>query len=284
MSDPTSPLEEFGGPRVDPRFKRRWAEARRAEGRRRLRILVGLSVVGVLLGGGFGLLHSPVFRVRNVVVIGNTHTPRAQVLVAAGLAAPDGTVLMVDAGPPGARRALEALPWVAVATFERRWPWTFVIKLKERQPVAGVVPNGARRAEDVVDETGRVLEVTPAPVASLPLIIGAQGAPAGSYLSPGAGLSRSDLDAMLAAAAAAPPALAERGLRLSYSGSSGLIGFLGSAKTVVLLGAASDLVPKLAVLEELASRVNLAGYSQADLTVPQRPALTPSPTGVLAAG
>ncbi len=283
MSDPTSPLEEFGGPPVDPRFRRRWAEARRAEGRRRLRIIVGVLVVALVLGGGFGLLHTPVFGVRNVVVIGDAHTPRAQVLDVAGLAAGDGTVLMVDAGSPRARQALEALPWVAVATFERRWPWTLVIKLKERLPVAGVAPNGSTRAEDVVDETGRVLEVTPAPVLSLPLIIGAQGAPPGSHVAPGAGLSQSDLDEMLAAAAAAPHALAERRLRLAYSGSSGLIGFIGSAKTVVLLGDATELAPKLAVLEELASRVDLAGYSQADLTVPERPALTPSPSGVLSA-
>ncbi len=283
MSDPTSPLEEFGGPPVDPRFRRRWAEARKAEGRRRLRILVGVLVVAVVLGGGFGLLHSPLFRVHNVIVIGNSHTPRADVLAAAGLTAQDGTVLMVDAGPPSARRALEALPWVAVATFERRWPWTLVIKLTERVPVAGLLLNGSSRAEDVVDKSGRVLEVTRAPMPSVPLITGAQGAPAGSYISPGAGLSQSDLNEMLAAAAAAPDTLAQRGFRLAYSGSSGLIGFLGSAKTVVLLGAASDLAPKLAVLEELASRVNLASYSQADLTVPERPALTPSPSGVLGA-
>lgn len=281
MSDPTSPLDEFRGPRVDPRFRRRWAEARRAEGRRRLRILIGVVAVAVLLGAGFALLYSPVFRVRNVIVIGDTHTPKAQVLAAAGLAAGDGTVLMVNAGTPNARRALEALPWVAGATFERRWPWTLVIRLRERVAVAGIVPNGSARAEDVVDESGRVLEVSPAPVPSLPLIIGAQGAPAGSYVSPGTGLTQSDLHQLLAAAAAAPRALSERRLRLAYSTSLGLLGYIGSDKAVVLLGDASDLAPKLAVLEELASRVNLAAYSQADLTVPERPALTPLPSGVL---
>jgi hypothetical protein len=37
------------------------------------------------------------------------------------------------------------------------------------------------------------------------------------------------------------------------------------------------LPTKMAVLEELASRVTLTGYSQVDLTVPERPALTPVP-------
>jgi hypothetical protein len=33
----------------------------------------------------------------------------------------------------------------------------------------------------------------------------------------------------------------------------------------------------LAVLEELATTVGLGSYSEVDLTVPQRPALTPAP-------
>jgi cell division septal protein FtsQ len=105
MSDTTSPLRQFDGPRVDPRFRRRWAEARRAEGRRRLKILLSVLAVAAVLGGCIGSLFSPLFRVRDVIVIGNTHTPRAQVLAAAGIAAQDRTVLMVDAGPPSARRS-----------------------------------------------------------------------------------------------------------------------------------------------------------------------------------
>lgn len=281
MSDTTSPLQQFEGPPVDPRFRRRWAEARRAEGRRRLKILLGVLAVAVLVGGGAGLLYSPVFRVRHIVVIGDVHTPRAQLLAAAGLSARDGTVLMVDAGPPGARRAMDALPWVATATFERRWPWTVVIRVTERLPVARVVADGH---EDVVDKNGRVLEVSPRAVPTLPLIMGAQIAPAGGYISPGAGLSQPDLGELLAAARATPHALAERHLELAYSAVAGLVGYVGPDKAVVLLGDASDLGTKLAILDELASRVNLAGYSQVDLTVPQRPALTPLPSGVLGVG
>ena len=277
MSDTTSPLRPFDGPRVDPRFRRRWAEARRAEGRRRLKILLSLFVTAAVVGACIGLLFSPVFRVRDVVVIGNTHTPRAEVLAAAGVAAGDRTVLMVDSGPPSARRALDSLPWVAGATFERRWPWTLVIRLTERSPVARVAVDGG---VDLVDRSGRVLEASRSPELTLPVIMGVRGAAAGGYISPGAGLRRADLSALLAAAGAAPHALAQRQLRLAYSASTGLVGYIGSAKTVVLLGDASDLVPKLAILQELATRVSLAAYSQVDLTVPERPALTPLPSGV----
>jgi hypothetical protein len=311
MSDPTSPLQQFDGPRVDPRFRRRWAEARRAEGRRRLKVLLSVVALAAIVGGCIGLLHSPVFRVRNVVVVGNAHTPRAQVLAAAGLTPGTGEVLMVAAGPPSATRALDALPWVASATFERRWPWTMVIRVKERAPVARVMSGDA---EDVVDKSGRVLEVSLPPRAStsgantsgastsgantstagvsgttlsvqaLPLILGAQGASAGAYVSPGAGLNEPDLHELLAAANDAPHALAARQLKVAYSATDGLTAYIGSAKTVVLLGDASNLALKLAILEELETRVNLASYSQADLTVPERPALTPLPSGVLSVG
>jgi POTRA domain, FtsQ-type len=280
--DPTSPIQLFDGPPVDPRFRRRWAEARRAEGRRRLKILLLLLAGAVVVGGCVGLLYSPVFRVRNVIVVGNAHIPRAEVLAAAGMASTDGNVLMVDAGPPKARQALDALPWVAQATFERRWPWTVVIKLEERTPVARIVSG---TAEDLVDKSGRVLAVSPSapgkPGPALPVIMGVQGAPPGASVSPAAGLNGPAVGELLAAANAAPHALAERHLRLAYSAANGLVGYIGAAKTPVLLGDGSGLSFKLDVLEELASRVTLAAYAQVDLTVPQRPALTPLPSGVL---
>ena len=292
MSDPTSPLQQFDGPSVDPRFRRRWAEARHAEGRRRLRILMSVLVGAAVVGGCLGLLYSPVFRVRHVLVIGNTHTPKAEVLAAAGMTGGSGgAVLMVDSGPPSAQRALDALPWVSVATFERRWPWTLVIRVKERSPVARVITSGG---VDVVDKSGRVLEVRPTrpavvsvakkPTPALPLITGVRGAPAGADVSPGAGLTGPDVDNLLAAAAAAPQAVAKRNLRLAYSAVNGLVGYIGPTNAPILLGDASDLPFKLAVLEELATRVDLASYAQVDLAVPERPALTPLPSGVLSVG
>jgi cell division protein FtsQ len=275
---PPLPPQHFMGeiPPVDPRFRRRWAEARRHEGRRRLRALVSLLAVVAAAAGCIGLLHSPLFRVRDVVVHGSTHTPRALVVLAAGLSGPDNGTLMIDAGPERAERAVEALPWVATATFTRRWPWTVVIAVKERSPVALIVSGGAVEA---VDATGRVLEAVPPHEAppSLPVVLGAQGAQPGSDVSPGRGVAKPALEELLAAAGATPPALAERRLQLAYSAQRGLVAHVGAGPALVLLGDASGLATKLAVLEELVSRVGLAGYSQVDLTVPERPALTPLP-------
>ncbi|HUC15819.1 MAG TPA: FtsQ-type POTRA domain-containing protein, partial [Acidimicrobiales bacterium] len=184
--------------------------------------------------------------------------------------------LMIDAGPERAQRAVEALPWVATATFTRHWPWTVVITVKERSPVALIVSGGAVEAVDV---TGRVLEVVPPHEAppSLPVVLGAQGAQPGSDVSPGRSLAQPALEELLAAAGATPPALAKRRVQLAYSAQKGLVAHVGAGPALVLLRDASGLATKLAVLQELASRVGLAGYSQVDLTVPERPALTPLP-------
>jgi len=236
--------------------------------------LVSLLGLVAAAAGCIGLLHSPLFRVKDVVVYGSSHTPRARVLLAAGLSAPDISTLMLNAGPERAERAVQALPWVATASFSRHWPWTVVITIKERSPVALIVSGGAIEA---VDATGRVLEVVPPREAppSLPVVLGAQGAQPGSDVSPGRGLAEPALQELLAAAVATPPALAERKLQLAYSAQRGLVAYVGAGPALVILGEASGLATKLAVLEELVNRVGLAGYSQVDLTVPERPALTP---------
>ena len=115
-------------------------------------------------------------RVRHVVVEGNVHTPSASVLAAADLMGRPAT-LMVDAGGRRQRLAVEALPWVATASFTTHWPWTIVITVKERVPVAVV---DARRGTDVVDGTGRVLAVTKTleGIPPLPVVDGAQSATA----------------------------------------------------------------------------------------------------------
>lgn len=274
MTQLLDPPRQHQRPPVDPRFRRRWAEARREEGRRRLRAL--LVVVGLiaLVGGAIGLLHTSVFAVRHVSVVGNQHTPRTEIVAAAGLSGEQ--ALMVDSGSPAAVRAVERLPWVGTVSFARHWPWSVAVIVHERKPAAIVPVPGAL---DVVDRTGRVLEALTVrePVPSLPVVGGARGAPLGRRVSSATGTTRAQLGDLLAAAAATPAPLAKRDFQLTYSPALGLVGYLGPAKTQILLGDPSQMVLKLAVLEELARRVTISGYAQVDLTVPQRPALTPWP-------
>lgn len=235
-------------------------------------VLTLLGIIAVL-GGVFGALHSPLMRVRTVLVQGNAHTPRASVLAAADLTGRPAT-LMIDAGRRSERRAIEALPWVATVSFTRHWPWTIVITLKERTPVAVA---GVTGGTDVVDRSGRVLALSKAleEISALPVVTGAQTAPAGGRILPVPPVTDAQLDELLATAAVVPPNLARRHVRLAYSNGLGLVAHVGRAKALILLGDASSMPTKLAVLEELATTVGLNGYSEVDLTVPQRPALTP---------
>ncbi|MCL6092031.1 MAG: FtsQ-type POTRA domain-containing protein [Actinobacteria bacterium] len=139
-----------GRPRVDPRFRRRWAEARREEGRRRLRVLIGVFGALCVFGAGVGALHSPLFAVRHVEVKGNAHTSRAQILRAARLEV--GRTLMISAGGEKAVKAVDALPWVRDVSFARRWPWSLVVTVQERAPAA-LVKTG-EGGVDVGDSTG----------------------------------------------------------------------------------------------------------------------------------
>ncbi|MGC8628379.1 MAG: cell division protein FtsQ/DivIB [Acidimicrobiales bacterium] len=259
---------------VDPRFRRRWVEARRAEGRRRLRVLLVVLAVLALGGLSVGLVYSPLLRVRDVIVVGDAHTPRAQLLAAAGLSQP-GRVPMVDAGSIAELRAVEALPWVARASFEKRWPWTVVLSVSERRPAA-LVADG--RGQAVVDATGRVLEVgsPPSGVGPLPVINGVAASSPGSSAWPIGRTSRGALAGLLTAASECPVGLARRGLELTAEVGWGLVAHLRGSRALVVLGSSEEMGEKLAVLEELEGEVNLAQYSQVDLSVPQRPALTPA--------
>jgi cell division protein FtsQ len=238
-------------------------------------VLVCLVFVMALLGGVLGVLHSPLMRVRHVVVEGNVHTSSASVLAAADLMGRPAT-LMVDAGSRRERLAVEALPWVATASFATSWPWTVVITVKERIPVAVVEGGGGT---EIVDGTGRVLAEakTLEGIPPLPVVTGAQSAMPGAHILPAAPLDEVQLEELLTTAAAVPSALSRRHLELAYSPGVGLVAHLGTAKALILLGDTTSMPTKLAVLEELATTVGLGSYSEVDLTVPQRPALTPAP-------
>lgn len=284
---PAGPLSppRPGGPRIDPRMRRRRAEARREEGRRRLRRLllgfgVSLSAIAAVV-----VAHSPLLEVRHVAVFGVVHTSRQSVLDAAGFGPGQPAVPMVDVDSPARVAAVEALPWVRSVVFHRSWPWSVVVRVTERRPAALVEAGGTA---DVVDSTGRVLEVSKVLGVSkgsslvtvngqpLPVLRGALTAPAGGYVTPVRGTSKGELGELERSAAQVPSSLASQGLVLRYRSGKGLVVTLGGVSTTVFLGSARQVETKLEVLSELMRTTNLSAYSQVDLTVPMRPALDPT--------
>lgn len=196
MSSTTSPGVGLGAgdrPRMDPRIARRRVEVRREEGRRRLRILSGCAIAAVVLSLLVGSLWTPIFKVRHVRV--GLGTPAAgpavgpaapgavplsaqQVIAAAGLAKHP---LMIDVDGAAVARRLDAVPSLGDARVSVDWPGTVSITVVERRPVAVVAASqrqGAAARWAVVDATGRVLSVVPAPVPGLPVVYGVASFPA----------------------------------------------------------------------------------------------------------
>jgi hypothetical protein len=282
-----------GGPPIDPRLRQRWVDARRAEGRRRLRILIALLAVLVLIVAAWGVLHSPVLRVRHVRVTGLAASPASpagdptasgltarQIVRQAGLA---GRRLMIDVRTGQEATLIEALPWVAQARVVRQWPGTVAIRVTTRSVVAQVdrVPGQAASGVSLLDRTGRVLAQAPTAIAGLPLIAAsaAPGAP-GTWLagSPGppypqAGGVNEAVALELAGATALPRSLAPSVSTIEVT-SGQLEMVVGS--TIVLFGDGTQMAQKVAAMATILDHVSFLGVAEVDLRVPDRPALTPS--------
>jgi cell division septal protein FtsQ len=101
---------------VDPRVRARWVAARRAEGRRRLWIVVAVAGVLLLAGGAWLVASSPLLDVDRVVVKGTLHTTTEQVTRAAGVHTGDAMVWL-DGGSAAER--VDALPWIRHSRVDR---------------------------------------------------------------------------------------------------------------------------------------------------------------------
>jgi cell division protein FtsQ len=162
--------------------KARWIAARRAEGRRRLRVLIVITSVVSLAAVAWGVTKSPLLDVDHVIVRGLHHTTAAQVETAAGIHRGD-ALMWLDIGRGVSR--LDALPYVRAARVTREWPGTVRITVTERTPVAWVEGSAGRV---LVDGTGRVLDAVADPPVGIPKLQGTRTVPApGATIAPAVG-------------------------------------------------------------------------------------------------
>ena len=126
--------------RVDPRLRARRVAVRRAQGRRRLRVLlvvVGLIALGV---GAWALSRSPLLdldRVRVDTALANTVSADRLAAVEAAVGLEFGTPLFgldLDA----VEAAVGALPWIASVDVSREWLGTVRVTIEPRVAVAVV--------------------------------------------------------------------------------------------------------------------------------------------------
>lgn len=250
---------------MDPRFRRRRVEVLRQEGRRRLRVLIGVtSVVSLAAGGSWMVTDSPFLDLDRVVVEGAVNTTATEVRFASGLRM--GQALF-DVDKAAAARAVETLPWVLAAGIERRWPGEVRIRIAEREAVA-VAPADAG-AMALVDGTGRVLEWVEVAPPGLPVLAGLVPAgPAGSTLP-------SDGVATLAVAVAMPAELRARTSGVApAAGGRGEVEMSLNPEGMVKLGPPEDLDRKFTAIRAVLAQVDLQNLAVLDVRRPDSPVLT----------
>ncbi len=249
-------------PTIDPRLRQRRVAVRRAEGRRRLRLLVGIATISGLLVGGWGATRSPLLDVDGIDVVGADRTARDDLVKASGIRFGDA---LIDLDEGGAARAVASLPWVLSATVERRWPDSVVIEVVERQPVAT-----APSADDgwaVVDATGQVLSVLESSPSNLLALDGI--APAGP---PGSVLGGSAVE-LLAVAAAVPAELRPR-VSAVLAGDQGGVELRLRPEGTVRLGPPRQLDEKFRAALTVLGQVDTQALATIDVRIPESPVLT----------
>lgn len=247
---------------IDPRFRRRLIEVRRREGRRRLRLVAGVTASAAALGAGWGASRSPLLDVDHVRLTGVAHSEPLRIIQTAG-SLPGRPMVDLDEG--AAARRIERLPWVADARVRRQWPNTVSIEVRERAPAASVPAAGGGWA--LVDDRGRVLAPVVDAPADRPTLEGV--APAGA---PGT-LVPADTRAPLAVARALTPALRLR-VGAVVRAADGELQLRLRTEAVVRLGDTGALGPKLVAADTVLAGVDPHRVAVLDVRVPDTPVLT----------
>ena len=127
---------------IDPRIRERRVAVTRAEGRRRLRVLLTAVCIASAIGIAWLVVQSPLLAVNSINVKGATQESQASVRAAAGVRT-GSPLLFVDTG--AVARRIEALPWVASAKVDRGLPNDLDITVVERATDRVGPPSGAAR-------------------------------------------------------------------------------------------------------------------------------------------
>jgi cell division protein FtsQ len=246
---------------MDPRLRQRWVETRRRQGRRRLRVLVGVVSAGVLGGASWGATRSPFLDVERVVVEGATQSGARAVENASAVRR---SQALLDVDAKGAARRVTALPWVLRAEVRRDWPGTVRIRVTERVPVAVTRANGGTWA--LLDQSARVLALVPTAPPGLAVVDGLPEAGA-----PGSRFGARAVEA-LGVVSTLPPALAPRVAAVAV-GDEG-ISLRLAPQGEVRLGAAEAMEEKLRAALTVLGVVDGRTVATLDVRIPAAPVLT----------
>jgi cell division protein FtsQ len=238
-------------------------KTRRKIARRRLRRLIIFSWFVLVLAGLSAAYFSPLFRVNEVEVTGTTAINAEDIEATASL---DGeSMLTVDFTE--AERAIEEMPQVKDATFERRWPQGVRIAVTERAPW-GMWQIAS--TQYVIDDEGVVLAgVTPP--AGLPVI---QATASAGSLQLGDRVDRDAIALARALTEQVPARLTQNIASIEWTNASGLTVVTDTGARVVV-GDSENLDYKLTVWSQIEAEMGreaIAGHVL-DLRFGDRPSL-----------
>jgi cell division protein FtsQ len=158
---PPGPRSDEPTPDEDPRLARRRRAVEEAPRRRRRRNRVGVAAVVAVVVAAGGATRTPLLDVDRITVSGTHRVDRARVLAATGLSVGDP---IVDVDAAAVRRRVMAVPGVASAAVDVRWPSSVAVRVTEERPLARLLVGGG---EVEVARGGRILGRPDAAAAAL---------------------------------------------------------------------------------------------------------------------
>jgi cell division protein FtsQ len=218
--------------RIDPRLRARRVEVKRAQGRRRLRVLLAATALTAVVAGSWIAVTSPLLDIDRIVVTGSAAVPGEVVRSAAGVETGD-ALLLLDLG--AVERRVEAVPAVLDARVARDLPGGLRIAVVEREPVAWAHTGDG--TVTVLDGTGRAIAEAAADAApALPEVAGLPRLPHAGRSTEGAATATGVLEDLPGELRARVTAIAFDGSVATLRLDDGIEVRLGSPRSVAAKG------------------------------------------------
>ncbi len=252
---------------IDDAFMLRRRELVRAQGRRRLAVLLAIVLIIVAVAGYKLLAMSSAFAVTEVEVAGAKPGLARQIHAAVESAAGGRNLLQVDRG--AIARTLQQMPYVRSVSIDRAFPHTLAVRVVAERPA--VVAMAGKTGYLVADD-GRVLAQTTALPKRLPQVT----LPGSSSLSIGRDSGDDSVRAALTVLASTPPGFERRvGHITRLIPGEGTITAVVGDRIQLRLGDTTQLALKLDVVRRVMRRIQGAQRRELayiDVSAPTRPA------------
>ncbi len=242
------------------RFRARRLAAERSAGMKRLRVVLGLTLVSTAAVAVIGFINSSMFDVDEIIVVGNDRSDPHLIVEASGVTVGQ-ALLEVDLDT--AADEIQLVPWVGTASVRRSWSGSIEIEVTERGPSAAI---SAGDGYALVDDHGRQLELVEERPEGFMAVSGIEGSGVAGEPAP------SEAMPVVALLDALPPDVESQFDEVTIENGELFLELAVGGRAN--FGDGSDLGAKLQSLETMLARVDLTCVNTIDVRVPAAPVLT----------